>query len=107
MPTIRVLRFSLFDLFVITLGVAAGLGYHRVSGVRWTDALLVSCATWIVVGMAQQAQRAYVVRRSLPKADYFNRNGSGFYVARSIAVFLMFAAAIGFEVARKIDRNHT
>lgn len=103
----RVLRFSLFDLFVITLGVAAGLGYHRVSGVRWTDAFLVSCATWIVVGMAQQTQSAYLLWRSIPKADHQTRNGAALALARPIAVFAMFAAAIGFEVARKIDRNHT
>src|SRR5262249_36670858 len=80
---------------------------HRVSGVRWTDAFLVSCATWIVVGMTQQTQSAYLVWHSIPKAEHQTRNGAALALARPIAVFAMFAAAISFEVARKIDRDHT
>src|SRR6478736_5009088 len=101
----RGLRFSLFDLFAITLGIAAGLAYHRLSGVRWTDAFLVSCATWILVGMAQQTQSAYAVWRSPRNADRHARNGGALALARPIAVFAMFTAAIGFEIAKKVDRS--
>jgi len=99
----RRLRFSLFDLFVITLGVAAALAYHRVSGVRWTDAFLALCSVWIVVGMAQQARSAYLIWRGISIGDKELRNGAVLALARPLAAIAMFAAAIGFEVARKID----
>ncbi len=101
----RIVRFSVFDLFVITLGVAVGLAYHRLSGVRWTDAFLVCCATWIAVGMVQQTWSAFVVWRSLAAADSFICNGAVLAMIRPVAVLAMFAAAIGFEIAKTTDRR--
>ena len=99
----RRLRFSVFDLFVITLGVAAGLAYHRVPGVSWSDALLLMCATWIAVGMVQQMRIAYVVWSSLPDADEELRNGAALAMARPIAVVAMLAAAVGLEIAKEFE----
>src|SRR5262245_42709907 len=100
MVGMRGIRFSLFDLFVITLGVAAGLAYHRLSGVRWTDALLIACAAWIIVGMVRHTRSAFRVWRSLPSADRETRTGAALALARPIAVVAMLAAAVGFEAAR-------
>src|SRR5438874_5348723 len=99
------LRFSVFDLFVITLGASAGLAYHRLPGVGWSDALLVMCATWIVVGMVQQARSAYDIWWSVSGADRELRNGAALAVARPIAVVAMIAAAIGLEAVQKNDQT--
>jgi hypothetical protein len=93
-------RFSLFDLFIITLGAAAGLAYHRLPNVPWTDALLIACATWIVVGMVQQMRSALGIWRSLNTADRELRHGAALALARPIAAIAMLAAAVGFEAAR-------
>ncbi|HEY2410802.1 MAG TPA: hypothetical protein VGI40_01085 [Pirellulaceae bacterium] len=99
----RRLRFSLFDLFVVTLGVAAGLAYHRVPDVGWSDALLVMCATWIVVGMVEQSRSAYVTWRVVPRADRELRNGAALAMARPLAVVAMLAAAVGLEIAKEFE----
>jgi hypothetical protein len=98
----RRLRFSVFDLFVVTLGVAGGLAYHRLPGVGWSDALLVMCAAWIVVGMVQQARSAAALWRSFPSADRELRNGAALALARPIAVIAMLTAAVGFEAVERI-----
>jgi len=99
----RRLRFSVFDLLVITFGVAAGLAYHRLPGVGWSDALLVTCATWIVVGMVQQMRSAYGAWRSIPSADRELRTGAALAIARPIAVVSLLAAAVGLEVAKEFE----
>jgi hypothetical protein len=98
----RRLRFSVFDLFVVTLGVAGGLAYHRVPGVGWFNALLLMCATWIVVGMLQQMRSACATWRAIPIADRELRNGAALAVARPIAVVALLAAAVGVEVAKEL-----
>src|SRR5437867_1137227 len=99
MAAMRRIRFSLFDLFVITLGVAAGLGYHRFPGVRWADAVLVSCTAWVIVGMVQQMRTAWLAWRDLPGDDRQLRSGAMLAVLRPLVVVAMIAAAIGFEAA--------
>src|SRR6478672_303316 len=99
----RHLRFSLFDLFVITLGVAAGLAYHRLPGVGLSEALLLMCATWIVVGMVQQMRNACDVWRSVASEHRDLRTGAALALARPVAIMAMLAAAVGVEVAKEFE----
>jgi hypothetical protein len=103
MAQMRRLRFSVFDLFVVTFGIAAALAYHRVPGVPWTDALLVMCATWVVVGMVQQALAAYGVWRGVPIADQELRNGAMLALVRPIAVVGLLAMAVGLEIVKEFE----
>ena len=86
-------RFTLFDLFVITLGVAVGLGYSRLPGTRWAEAMLVSCMLWIVVGMVQHARNGLAVWRACQNCEPERRHGAALSLARPVAVIAMVGAA--------------
>jgi len=103
-------RFTLGGLFVCTFGVGVGLALVRwqmtTSTVRWflfTNLLLMSAATWIMIGMAQRVIRGVRHFVGTFQSGAAVRRGALLDIGAALGIALCLAISVGAEMAWRLN----
>jgi len=111
-PASRVsqVRFTLGGLFVCTFGVGVGLALVRwqmaTSTVRWflfSNLLLMSAATWIMIGMAQRVIWAVRHFAGSFRSGATVRRGALLDIGAALGIALCLAISVGAEMAWRLN----